>query len=70
MADAVAGAELAQLAELYGVAPAFSPAPGRVVKASGTALVRVLAALGVDAGSPEAVREALRERRRPPARRA
>ncbi|WP_240656529.1 4-alpha-glucanotransferase [Streptomyces sp. V2] len=64
MADAVAGAELAQLAESYGVAPAFSPAPGRVVKASGTALVRVLAALGVDAGSPEAVREALRERRR------
>ncbi|WP_050370962.1 4-alpha-glucanotransferase [Streptomyces acidiscabies] len=60
----MADQELAQLAELYGVAPSFSPGPGRVVEASDTALVRVLGALGVEAGSPEAVREAIRERRR------
>ncbi|MET8976193.1 4-alpha-glucanotransferase [Streptomyces sp. NPDC004539] len=60
----MADEELVELAESYGVVPAFSPGAGRTVEASETALVRVLAALGVAAGSPEAVREALGERRR------
>ncbi|MFE1285277.1 4-alpha-glucanotransferase [Streptomyces sp. NPDC058751] len=50
---------LSELAELHGVAHAYSPSPGRTVTAPDTALVAVLAALGVDASTPEAVRAAL-----------
>ncbi|MFI1353019.1 4-alpha-glucanotransferase [Streptomyces sp. NPDC020898] len=55
---------LDRLAELYGVAPSYSPSPDRTVAASDSALVAVLAALGVDAGTPEAVRAALVARER------
>ncbi|MGY1500878.1 4-alpha-glucanotransferase [Streptomyces sp. QTS52] len=55
---------LARLAELYGVAPSFSPSPDHAVAASDSALVAVLAALGVDATTPEAVRGALTARER------
>ncbi|MGW3650891.1 4-alpha-glucanotransferase [Streptomyces sp. NPDC000878] len=55
---------LARLAELYGVAPSFRPSQDRTVAASDSALVAVLAALGVDAGTPEAVRAALAARER------
>lgn len=55
---------LARLAELHGVAPSFRPSPDRTVAASDSALVAVLAALGVDAGTPEAVRGALVARER------
>ncbi|MFE2301855.1 4-alpha-glucanotransferase [Streptomyces sp. NPDC059445] len=50
---------LSQLAELHGVAPEYSPSPGRTIAAPDTALVAILAALGVDASTPEAVRAAL-----------
>ncbi|MFI0962162.1 4-alpha-glucanotransferase [Streptomyces sp. NPDC021080] len=50
---------LSRLAELHGVAPAYSPSPGRTVTAPDTALVAILAALGVDASTPDAVRDAL-----------
>ncbi|WP_239149504.1 4-alpha-glucanotransferase [Streptomyces sp. SID12501] len=55
---------LARLAELHGVAPSFSPSPDHAVAASDSALVAVLAALGVDATTPEAVRAALEARER------
>ncbi|WP_371659998.1 4-alpha-glucanotransferase [Streptomyces sp. NBC_00280] len=55
---------LTRLAELYGVAPSFSPSPDHVVAASDSALVAVLAALGVDAVTPEVVRAALAARER------
>ncbi|MEW2121944.1 4-alpha-glucanotransferase [Streptomyces sp. NPDC005474] len=55
---------LARLAELHGVAPSFSPSPDRTVDASDSALVAVLAALGVDATTPDAVRSALAARER------
>ncbi|MEY2242975.1 4-alpha-glucanotransferase [Streptomyces sp. BF23-18] len=50
---------LAELADLHGVAPEYSPSPGRAVAAPDTALVAILAALGVDASTPDAVRAAL-----------
>ncbi|MFG2308610.1 4-alpha-glucanotransferase [Streptomyces sp. NPDC048566] len=50
---------LARLAELHGVAPAYSPSPDRTVAAPDTALVAILAALGVDASTPDAVTAAL-----------
>ncbi|MET8829938.1 4-alpha-glucanotransferase [Streptomyces sp. NPDC004610] len=56
--------DLVRLAELYGVAPSYRPSPDRTVTATATALGRALAALGVDTGTPEAVRAALDERRR------
>ncbi|MBO1334025.1 4-alpha-glucanotransferase [Streptomyces sp. VRA16 Mangrove soil] len=46
---------LARLAELYGVAPSYSPAPGQTVRASDAALTAALAALGVDAADPDAL---------------
>ncbi|MER6343064.1 4-alpha-glucanotransferase [Streptomyces sp. NPDC001595] len=58
------GEELTRLAELHGVATSYRPAPDRTVAASAIAVVRALGALGVDAGSPRAVREALTARRR------
>ncbi|MEV0734579.1 4-alpha-glucanotransferase [Streptomyces sp. NPDC050549] len=56
------GEELSRLAELHGVATAYSPAPDRAVPASPGAVVAVLAALGVDASTPQAVRAALAAR--------
>jgi 4-alpha-glucanotransferase len=50
---------LSRLAELHGVAPAYNPSPDRTVAASDAALVAILAALGVDASTPDAVRAAL-----------
>ncbi|MET9744092.1 hypothetical protein ABZY90_38830, partial [Streptomyces sp. NPDC006422] len=42
---------LARLAARHGVATSYSPAPGRTVHASDTAVAAALAALGVDAAS-------------------
>ncbi|MDH6215759.1 4-alpha-glucanotransferase [Streptomyces pseudovenezuelae] len=56
--------DLARLAALYGVASSYSPSPDRTVTASGTAVTLALAALGVDASSPEAARAALDARER------
>ncbi|CAL9423276.1 4-alpha-glucanotransferase [Streptomyces sp. enrichment culture] len=56
--------DLSLLAELHGVAPSYRPSPGRTVTASATAVTLALAALDVDAGTPEAVRAALAARRR------
>ncbi|MEV5322130.1 4-alpha-glucanotransferase [Streptomyces sp. NPDC052687] len=56
---ALPGEELARLAELHGVATSYRPSPDRTVAASAAAVVRALGALGVDAGTPEAVRAAL-----------
>lgn len=65
--------DLARLAALHGVATSYSPSPGRTVAASPGAVVAALAALDVDASTPEAVRaalaareSALRERLLPP----
>ncbi len=57
------GEDLAHLAELHGVATAYSPSPDRAVPASAVAVVAVLAALGVDASTPEATAAALAARR-------
>ncbi|MBN0046354.1 4-alpha-glucanotransferase [Streptomyces actuosus] len=57
-------ADLTRLAELHGVAPSFQPSPGRTVAASAAALTRVLAALDVDASTPESTRAARAERER------
>ncbi|MGW0655979.1 4-alpha-glucanotransferase [Streptomyces umbrinus] len=53
---------LSRLAALHGVATSFSPSPGRTVAASDAAVVAVLAALGVPAATPDAVRTALTAR--------
>ncbi|MEV7424274.1 4-alpha-glucanotransferase [Streptomyces sp. NPDC091212] len=50
---------LARLAELHGVATAYSPSPGVTVPVSDDTVVSVLAALDVDASSPAAVDDAL-----------
>ncbi|MET9405320.1 4-alpha-glucanotransferase [Streptomyces sp. NPDC002935] len=50
---------LSRLAELHGVAPDYNPSPDRTVAAPDAALVAILAALGVDASTPDAVRAAL-----------
>lgn len=62
----VPSAELARLAGLYGVAVSYRPTPRTVVEAPRDTVVAVLAALGVDAATPRAVRAALdaHERRR------
>ncbi|MBD0418353.1 4-alpha-glucanotransferase [Streptomyces sp. TRM S81-3] len=56
--------DLSRLAALHGVATSYSPSPDRTVPASVTAVTLALAALGVDAGSPPAVRAALTARER------
>ncbi|WP_143674783.1 hypothetical protein, partial [Streptomyces caniscabiei] len=53
---------LARLAALHGVATSYSPSPDRTVAASDAAVVAVLAALDVDASTPDAVRAALAAR--------
>ncbi|MBW1598485.1 4-alpha-glucanotransferase [Streptomyces sp. JJ38] len=50
---------LARLAAAHGVATSYAPGPGRVVEVPEDSVVAVLAALGVDASTPEAVRQAL-----------
>ncbi|KUJ69294.1 4-alpha-glucanotransferase [Streptomyces albus subsp. albus] len=49
----------ARLAELHGVAISYQPEPGRTVRVPEDTVVAVLAALGVDASTPRAVRAAL-----------
>ncbi|MET8248463.1 4-alpha-glucanotransferase [Streptomyces sp. NPDC005202] len=56
--------DLTRLAELHGVATSYSPSPGRTVTASAAAVVAALAALDVDASTPEAARAALTARER------
>ncbi|MEU9355843.1 4-alpha-glucanotransferase [Streptomyces griseoloalbus] len=51
--------ELSRLAALHGVATSYDPSPDRTVAASAVAVTRALAALGVDAATPRAVRAAL-----------
>ncbi|MEU1179241.1 4-alpha-glucanotransferase [Streptomyces sp. NPDC005820] len=58
------GEELARLAALHGVATSYRPSPDRTVTASPAAVTRALAALGVDADTPQAVRAALDVRER------
>ncbi|MEW2154374.1 4-alpha-glucanotransferase [Streptomyces sp. NPDC007189] len=56
--------DLARLAELHGVAASYSPAPDRTVAVPASAVVAALAALGVDAAGPAAVRACLAARER------
>ncbi|MGW1889151.1 4-alpha-glucanotransferase [Streptomyces sp. NPDC002004] len=53
---------LARLAELHGVATSYSPSPGRTVSATEAALTAALAALDVDASTPESVARAVAAR--------
>ncbi|MFE9834810.1 4-alpha-glucanotransferase [Streptomyces sp. NPDC005551] len=57
-----AGTPLSRLAALHGVATSYRPSADRTVPASDTAVVAALAALGVDASTPQAVRAALASR--------
>ncbi|MFF7367349.1 4-alpha-glucanotransferase [Streptomyces tricolor] len=57
-------ADLARLAELHGVATSYRPAPDRTVQVPASAVTAALAALGVDATGPDAVRAALTARER------
>ncbi|RCG14643.1 4-alpha-glucanotransferase [Streptomyces reniochalinae] len=50
---------LARLAEAHGVALSYEPEPGRHVQVPEGTVVEVLAAMGVDASTPRAVRAAL-----------
>ncbi|RXS88088.1 4-alpha-glucanotransferase [Streptomyces sp. TM32] len=52
----------ARLARLHGIATSYEPAPGRSVQITDDTVVAVLAALGVDASTPHAVRTALAAR--------
>ncbi|UQA95375.1 4-alpha-glucanotransferase [Streptomyces halobius] len=49
----------ARLARLHGIITSYAPSPGRTVHTGDDTLVAVLAALGVDASTPDAVRAAL-----------
>ncbi|MFI8876110.1 4-alpha-glucanotransferase [Streptomyces sp. NPDC055243] len=53
---------LSRLAALHGVATSYSPSPDRTVPATDAAVIAALAALDVDASTPEAVRRALTAR--------
>ncbi|MEU9402981.1 4-alpha-glucanotransferase [Streptomyces sp. NPDC048242] len=55
---------MSRLAGLHGVAVSYSPSPDRTVPVPATAVVAALAALGVDATGPDAVRAALAARER------
>ncbi|MER7490917.1 4-alpha-glucanotransferase [Streptomyces sp. NPDC126497] len=57
-------AELSRLAALHGVATSHRPSPDRTVTAPAAAVALALAALGVDAATPQAVRAALAARER------
>ncbi|MEU4996398.1 4-alpha-glucanotransferase [Streptomyces sp. NPDC021622] len=50
---------LSRLAACHGVATSYSPSPDRTVPAADAAVVAALAALDVDASTPEAIRDAL-----------
>ncbi|MDV9202822.1 4-alpha-glucanotransferase, partial [Streptomyces sp. Wh19] len=50
---------LSRLAALHGVATSYSPSADTTVSVPDDTVVAVLAALGVDAATPEAVRESL-----------
>ncbi|MFD8535838.1 4-alpha-glucanotransferase [Streptomyces rubrogriseus] len=54
--------DLTRLAALHGVATSYRPSPDRTVPATATAVTLALAALGVDATTPGAVRAALAAR--------
>ncbi|MEU4683963.1 4-alpha-glucanotransferase [Streptomyces xinghaiensis] len=54
----------ARLAALHGVATSYEPSPGRTLRVPEDTVVAVLAALGVDASTPQAVRAALDRRER------
>lgn len=54
--------DLARLAGLHGVATSYRPAPDRTVQVPASAVTAALAALGVDASGPDAVRAALAAR--------
>ncbi|GGZ53882.1 4-alpha-glucanotransferase [Streptomyces bluensis] len=56
------GTPLARLAALHGVATSYRPSPDRTVTASDTAIAAALAALDIDASTPQAVRAALAAR--------
>ncbi|MEU3410532.1 4-alpha-glucanotransferase [Streptomyces sp. NPDC006658] len=56
--------DLARLAGLHGVATSYRPAPDRTVHVPASAVTSALAALGVDASGPDAVRAALADRER------
>ncbi|MFS4093099.1 4-alpha-glucanotransferase [Streptomyces sp. AF1A] len=64
MPAALEDEDLSRLAQLHGVATSYSPAPGRTVPVPASAVAAALAALGVDAGTPDAVRAALAARER------
>ncbi|MBV9025948.1 MAG: 4-alpha-glucanotransferase [Streptomycetaceae bacterium] len=51
--------ELARLAQLHGVEMSYEPAPGRIVHVPEATVTAVLGALGVDASTPSAVRDAI-----------
>ncbi|MFF1696006.1 4-alpha-glucanotransferase [Streptomyces sp. NPDC058257] len=53
---------LSRLAALHGVATSYSPSPDRTVPATDAAVIAALAALDVDASTPETVRRALTAR--------
>lgn len=56
------GTPLARLAAAHGVSLSYEPAPGRTVQVPRETVVSVLAALGVDASTPDALRAALERR--------
>jgi 4-alpha-glucanotransferase len=58
-APAEPSADLAALAARHGVDATYEPEPGRVVRVPDDTVVAVLAALGVDAATPGAVKDAL-----------
>ncbi|GHE93652.1 4-alpha-glucanotransferase [Streptomyces griseoluteus] len=64
MAAALDDDELRALAELHGVATSYSPSPEIIVAVPAPAVIAALAALDIDASTPDAVRAALAERER------
>ncbi|WP_405803630.1 4-alpha-glucanotransferase [Streptomyces sp. NBC_01187] len=58
------GTPLARLAAAHGVSLSYEPAPGRQVRVPEETVVSVLATLGVDASTPDAVRAALERHER------